>query len=379
MDVGTAAVAISSLLQIMKPEPKSGKTLTQAEINQKLKDEKLNRLFNVKGNMITLMEDMIVEPLLVISEDAMDSKEYDKVGNLLLDIFTSYYIQSFNILQDVYGLDSQTIITILGTDNGYNKLMSSAINKIKQLTSESGLSSSFDDLLSLDNLTTENAKIEDDKKGILGNSLLTRNIMVTMRAFGDDSGNKDMKITMPITIKARLVKVTLESIVQVSEPNKQFNSLTNWLDVKSGMGTIMDYLFQTSAVKKYKAQRLKGNEFLELISKRKLSAYSKIGPTNLIGFELNYTLLLISSNDKVKLDRILNLNIYKEEQKNDFMNSVYSIACAVIDEPAEMVTFLTPKVRGINSVTFREVKGMGNKKDTDIADILTTIFKNKML
>ena len=61
------------------------------------------------------------------------------------------------------------------------------------------------------------------------------------------------------------------------------------------------------------------------------------------------------------------------------MNSVYSIACAVIDEPAEMVTFLTPKVRGINSVTFREVKGIGNKKDTDIADLLTTIFKNKML
>ena len=53
MDVGTAAVAISSLLQIMKPEPKSGKTLTQAEINQKLKDEKLNRLFKkIKGVFI---------------------------------------------------------------------------------------------------------------------------------------------------------------------------------------------------------------------------------------------------------------------------------------------------------------------------------------
>jgi hypothetical protein len=44
-----------------------------------------------------------------------------------------------------------------------------------------------------------------------------------------------------------------------------------------------------------------------------------------------------------------------------------------------MATFLTPIVRGINSVTYRELKNVGGKKDVDVTELLGVLVKSKML
>ena len=79
------------------------------------------------------------------------------------------------------------------------------------------------------------------------------------------------------------------------------------------------------------------------------------------------------------LDRYLDLNIFKEEDKNDFMQSIYSLMGVVLDDNSEMATFLTPIVRGINSVTYRELKNVGGKKDVDVTELLGVLVKSKML
>lgn len=413
MDVGSAAIALNGLLTVLgksqssnKDNPSTAESIVKnaSGLLGSSDLETLKKLFSFNGNMIKLQEEVIVEPLLVISEDAMNSSVYSQIGNTLLDTFTSNYINSFNLLQDVHGLSGNLILTILGTDNGYGKLASKLIKKgvaavgnsivESLLTTESGMSDSYLKLLALDGAitvesaataSTENknntnkllgATLVDAKASIIGNQMLTREVNVKLRPYGAKS---DTYISLPVTIKARLVKVSVDNVVQVSAPNKKFNTLASWLDVKAGISTFADYIFQTSAVKKYKQNRIKGNEFAELITQRKLSAYSKLANINVVGFELNYTLMLISMNDKLMLDRMLTLDIFKEADKNDFMQSTYALATAVVDEASEIVTYLTPKVRGINSITFKELKNVGGKKETDVTDLLQTLFKSKLI
>ena len=449
MDVGTASIAINKLMGIVSvvaggktPESISGALSNNPfnanqDLNKQLNLAKLNSLFRVNGNMITLQQDVIVEPLLIISESAFDSPMCDKICNMMLDTFANHYVSSFQTLQNIYGLDAHTIITVLGTDNGFSKLKGVAIDKainyaanalIETLAKESGLSNTYDDLLALmpENeeevnnesafnntmdsylpngkrvrmvgATTQPAAVKSATEGIIGVMPLERQIMISIKAnvattSNDPSGiispavknDRDKvnemypEIKIPVTIKARLLKVTTENIAQVSEPHKKFNMLTTWLDYKSGMKPLMDYLLQTDAVKKYKKGLLKGNEFLKIINERKLSAYSKVASTSVVGFELNYTLLAITNRDKQMLDRYLDLNIFKEEDKNDFMQSIYSLMGVVLDDNSEMATFLTPIVRGINSVTYRELKNVGGKKDVDVTELLGVLVKSKML
>lgn len=451
MDVGTASIAINKLMGIVSvvaggktPESISGALSNNPfnanqDLNKQLNLAKLNSLFRVNGNMITLQQDVIVEPLLIISESAFDSPMCDKICNMMLDTFANHYVSSFQTLQNIYGLDAHTIITVLGTDNGFSKLKGIAIDKainyaanalIETLAKESGLSNTYDDLLALmpENeeevnnesafnntmdsylpngkrvrmvgASTQPAAVKSAKEGIIGVMPLERQIVISIKANvattsrhnpsnvagrlkekedRDEVNEMYPEIKIPVTIKARLLKVTTENIAQVSEPHKKFNMLTTWLDYKSGMKPLMDYLLQTDAVKKYKKGLLKGNEFLKIINERKLSAYSKVASTSVVGFELNYTLLAITNRDKQMLDRYLDLNIFKEEDKNDFMQSIYSLMGVVLDDNSEMATFLTPIVRGINSVTYRELKNVGGKKDVDVTELLGVLVKSKML
>lgn len=467
MDVGTAAVALNSLLGVVTSITGSDVTNTSvanmqqnknnflnenASLVKALDASKLNSLFSINGNMISLKKDVIVEPLLVISESAFDSKECEKIANMQLDVFTTHYTDTFNTLQNIYGLDSQTVINVLGTDNGFNKVKSMAIGKavdktistIANLVHQSGLSTSFDDLMGLklsgvevmDDLATEGSvpsfnsvngrvrmvgnasdAIKNAKEGIIGQGMLERRIILKLKPFMysnsvaitenmtdkeknellrkknvQDTANsnaqksinstlgQDIKeIQVPITIKARLLKVTPENIAQVSEPHKKYNMLTTWLDVRAGLSTAFDYFFQREAVKKYKKNLLKGNDFLKTINERKLSAYSKVATTSVVGFELNYTLMIITQKDKQLLDRYLNLNIFKEAEKDDFMASTFAINCAVLDDDAEMCTFLTPQIRGINSVTYRELRKFSGQKENDVGELLMAMVKSRML
>ena len=82
MDVGTAAVALNTLLGAVTKISKSDVTNTSvanmqqnknnflnenADLIKVLDANKLNSLFMVNGNMIALKKDVIVEPLLVIT------------------------------------------------------------------------------------------------------------------------------------------------------------------------------------------------------------------------------------------------------------------------------------------------------------------------
>lgn len=354
----------------------------------------LKGLYNVNGSMINLLGEFIVEPLVVISEDAMQNGSVtEKMTTVLLDTFTGYYLQSFNILNTVYGMDAKSIVTILATDNGFNKLKSTAYSKAIELGMatvghESGLSSSFDDLLELTNesgilglpIGKGNASLtptKDGSNGILGNAILTRHIDIKISS--KTSTNEKIDICFPITIKARLLKVTTQNILEVSNPNRKNGNLTTWLDYKAGLASFWDFVFQNKAVETYKQKRIKGNEFLEIMNSRKLSATAKLITDNKMGFELNYNLVLITENDRAKIERECALNIFREREKDMFLNSIYALSVAVMDETYEQVTMLTPNIRGISTISYKEVKGLNNKSNNDMTDFVKAIMTNKNL
>lgn len=357
-------------------------------------------LYNINGSMINLLGEFIVEPLVVISEDALQNGSVtEKMTTILLDTFTGYYLQSFNVLSNVYGMDAKAIVNVLATDNGFNNLKNTAYKNGTALakdliagkdilSKESGMSNSLSELLEL---TSEsgigmlspgkvNASImatKDGSNGVLGSAVLTRHIEVKLKT--SDDGKNNFEICIPVTIKARVLKVTTQNILEVSNPNRKNGNLTTWLDYKAGLASFWDFAFQNKAVESYKQKRIKGNEFLEIVNSRKLSATSKLITDNKMGFELNYNLILITENDRAKIERDCSLNIFKEREKDIFLNSIYALTVAVMDETYEQVTVLTPNIRGLSTISYKEVKGLNNKSNNDMTDFVKALMTNKSI
>lgn len=387
MEVISAVSAVGAIYSTINDA--IGKGGSPKEVLQKGEIGSIDTLYKTQGSITKLLSEFVVEPLLVISEDAMDNGTItDKMANIMLDIFTGYYLQAFSVMSNVYNIDAKTIVSVLATDNGYKNLKSKALKTAIGLVTESANSNHSDSYMRLLDLHTESAldnklgsaKIIESKNGVLGNAVLNRNIEVEIVISKAAEKKLEHKISIPITIKARLVKVTAQNIIDVASPNKKIgSSLTSWLDYKAGLASFYDFVFQTKAVKKYKENRLKGNEFLEILNSRKLSAHSKLATNNVIGYELNYNLLILTDNDKNKIEKSLGWNIFKEREKDLFLNSVYSITTAVMDEGYETVTILTPDIRGLSTVSYKEIKNMNSKSNNDMTDLVKAILTNKTL
>jgi len=82
-----------------------------------LQDKKV-KLLKADGSMMKVLGDYIIEPIAVVSNDLRDVDELDNILGLHMDLFTSYYMQVYDVLTQQYGIGVSTAIDTLGTDNG---------------------------------------------------------------------------------------------------------------------------------------------------------------------------------------------------------------------------------------------------------------------
>ena len=75
-------------------------------------------LIRTDGSITKLVSRFVIEPFIIVSKDAKESEVIDKIIEANLDLFSSYYMQAFNILTSIEKLDVSVAVRLLGTDNG---------------------------------------------------------------------------------------------------------------------------------------------------------------------------------------------------------------------------------------------------------------------
>lgn len=81
-----------------------------------LKKEAKNSLVKYDGNMANVLSDFIVEPVMIISNNVARDDISKQILELNMDLFCSYYVQTFEILKVMDDMTSKDAITLLSTD-----------------------------------------------------------------------------------------------------------------------------------------------------------------------------------------------------------------------------------------------------------------------
>ena len=399
LSIVDAVNGISKTVDIVKKATSDNNDPAMIEQALKSQEKKMNTLMATRGSMTKLLSDFIVEPLVIITENATANEITDKVAELTTDIFASFYMQTFEVITQIYGVDAKTTISLLGTDNGVRKLRSSIGGVIAgAFKSEDALGADFTKMLLSENplLTVENSKNPNEltnsisKIGAndkysnlgdtLGSAILQRNIEVTMDAyFTNADGTKyTHKITLPITVRARVIKVKLSTLLLGLKPGKPENSFTmSYLDYRAGLKSLGDFLFSSKLIKEYKEQRLKGgDEFLKILNERRVSATSKLAVDGAIGFEKNYNSYIITEEDRIVINKELGGDIYTERFKELFLTALDGLSVSVLDEDYERLVVLTSDIRGMSNTSFRNLK-KGKDKGGDLSELVKALFNNR--
>ena len=206
----------------------------------------------------------------------------------------------------------------------------------------------------------------------------SRNLAVVGKP--SDNGNSFVlpPIKIPVTIKAYIINSKVDQIINMIEPKDRKKSFFYRLDEwKSGAIKFKDLVLCSDLIKQYKANRLKDTDgLLKLISERDHSSTAKsIKYDGINGFEKYYNMIILTTEEKAMLDKVIGGDIFKYNYKEKFLTQARSVLCTVLDDDYERATIMIKDLKGNSTMSYKALKG---KKDSDFKflDILKSLSNN---
>ena len=319
-------------------------------------------LAKTNGQITKLLSQYIVEPVIISTHSVRDADPtvFQKLTELNTDIFASFYLQAFRILCDQYGANLNSAINLLSTDNSIvfsdvaTESDTSYLDMILNDTKYLRISVEKEDTKTYENGVKVDDNLSKFEKSPLY-STLTRNIEVSVTI--DEKDKKSRTLVIPITIKAHIMLCGIDGILNMLAPNKVDKSFSYRLDeYKAGAISLSELIFAGDLIKKYKENRIKDKEgLLEVVNERSINSSARVINNGIRGFEANYNMLMVTSNEKIKLDKHVMGDITKEKQKQDLLSQAHAINISIVDEDYERVTMLTKDIRGMSTIGFKSL------------------------
>lgn len=366
-------------------------------------------LIRTDGSITKLVSRFVIEPFIIVSKDAKESEVIDKIIEANLDLFSSYYMQAFNILTSIEKLDVSVAVRLLGTDNGgvasaaqtgllkylsredhdFSNEVDKLMNSGGFLSIESNNGSTQPIVVKNSFKTKSEIKTSESLNKVTEQptySLLQRNleIVVTMDTISSHSNGKidrdkdSGKIIIPITIKALVIYANRDSILNMLAPNSRDKRFGSRLDeYRAGAITFKELIFAGDLIKQYKANRMADKEgLIKLTNERIVSANSKVIDQGVVGFDKFYNMIIMTNDDKIYFNRHIGGDISNEKYKQDFMNQAHAIATTILDDDYERADMLIKDIRGNVDIGYKSI-AKRKSKDLDLTEIMKAFAANK--
>lgn len=323
-------------------------------------------LYTANGNIVKLVNSLSVEPIIITTEAARRSPAYKSAVNMMLDIFSGYYLQAFQIMTELHGLDAKLAISLLNNRNN------SYISKQNYLS----------DLLNTESFLI--SKEDDDKKAkYLDNDIRSWYEQRTLEVSIDvkDSNGKNMVVTIPIIIRAQVVETDIKSIMNFMQPTTTHDKsfLARFREWRSGGISLMDLIFVQDLRAEYRKNKIQDkDDMLNIVNNRMLTSYTKKLSSGIKGFEGLYNMLLIHESDTRELNNFIKGDITKPKFKEDLLKAASSILYCSLNDDYERAAFFITDTQVETVVPFKKLdKKAGKNSSDDMVEIVKAILAGR--
>lgn len=408
--IGVATTIIGDFIKsrhkpILNEEEGSNKTVGS---NSVLKN------FKVNGSIMTLLKTTIVKPTIIITKEAHESSSIDDILALNANIFSSYYLQVFDILTKLYGESAINTINNLSTDIyserellklGGTKILGQAVQgAVSSLrgNTESNIASynleSLKQPVTLKNLdlsdpvfclnqedrdaalsTIGSETVGNKEAGTIKNALV-KNITVDIKV-GNGSGDKrdDVIVKLPMTIIAMVKVVGREELVTVLSNDSYRASFSYRLNEwRSGGITLGDLIFCNDLIKEYKKRRItKEADLLGKLEQQDRVSTMRHLLTGTKGAEASYNMVIITEDEASILSKVIRKDVMKDNGKDYFLSKMNGFMLSVLNDDTERANIYLRDISGNMDLGYKKLV-KESTKDRDILDLMKFLIANRM-
>ena len=369
--------------------------------NAKDTDKYLNANFRTSGSITKLIKTLIIEPTIIVSEEAYQSKALDAAANSALDIFTSFYTQAFDILTKIHGKSAVETIDVLSTNNyKTNDLVKiagsrAAYKGLSYAAGALGYDLSTEDLkrpvtlnqldfnspamyLNDEELNILKVCLEDitkAEKNSVTDGAYIRSIRVTIKS--DAHGI----IEIPLTIVGSIKKVTQAKLIKVVEDqNAKYSMHARWLEYRSGGISLGDFMFCNDLIREYKKNRLdKNGSLLGNLTVKDFNSAARQVLTGVKGAEASFGIIIISDNDANYISKAMRNDITKFNGKEKYLSVMQAHNLVILNDDTERCVMLISDLQGeIDTGYAKLMKRSNSGSDNSIYEMMKYMLNNKV-
>lgn len=383
-----------------------------------IKDHVKNRdmaLYQAKGSIVRLLSTFIIEPTIVISKNLREEEITEKLSEINVDMFTSFYLQAFNVLTNVYKFDVSVAFDVLSSKGSFMRDPGASLKfgiedfddtlnilpiKKKSLdylvsTEANNNQQAIKDLIDATAKRTaehmnKNKPVENkggngipkanakDSKSVSLPTMIQKEVELTQKLTNANGVTTDLVI--PILIKATVVYSDFSNIETMIATNDRDKKFGNRLDeYKSGMISMRDLIFADDLIKEYKNNKLKDKDkLIDFMETRATSANKKLLNSGAIGLNKYYGVLIVSKNQMSIIEQKLGGSIDKPRYKEMLMEQTKSLIVNVVDSDWERVFINIKDLKGTSDISYKVINNKKNATNSnDLADIFKAISTNK--
>lgn len=336
-----------------------------------------------------------IEPITLISSNLTGTKELYEILHGILNIYASYYLQAVHILSaELADVRILKILDKTNPDRDMKTVLASGYTAYESLNIKTlSLENSKFKLPMLNNqvISTESILDEDE-----GSSLTTAtDKLETFEKLGSAVGKvielifnvrkegcrEVDTVTIPVVIKLDNMIIPADVIGNVVVANKDEITLgSRFKDALAGrISFIKDFILCNDLIKAQKKTMIKDPtgyyaQMLKRVNNSRI--YSALtGNISLAGIS---SICVISEEDEQEIQKQIGGKLTNQKTREIVFNNTSAMMIVVIDREWQRVSMYVRDIDGFSQNSFDSFKGMSNKDNNNIADILKAFSVGNM-
>lgn len=317
-----------------------------------------------------------VEPIAIVSNDCINLEYLPDVMQSILGIFSSYYLQSVDILK------------LRITDIKVVKMLDS-LNPDRDstgFTSQYGNESSFKGI-SLENMkyslpTGRQISLEDNKTTETVNEVSNLsvgkllNITIALSGKTEDGKDKNQNIIIPVNVRVITTVVPTRSIINILSLKKDDEGIVErYYKWKAGrISFIKDFILCQDLIDEYKRTLASDNDGIVSEILRRANNSKKFGLlTQNPSLATASNIIVISNETAKELEVSLGGKLSNPNIRKKAFESTYAMILVVINTDFDRVTFYTRNIAIGTDLSVKEIKNLSKGKGPNIMDMFKAL------
>ena len=332
---------ITTLAEMARATVKAIKYVTGNEVISKDTDLKIS------NNIVDLVDDFIIEPLILVSDDLKRSDKVEDVIKLQIDMFTTYITTGFDILLNVYKLPADKVIASMT-----NKSLD--ISQIARF----GYESLQDEV----NIPLPLFDTESDTLSQAASNMEVREIKYVT--------NEGVEIKFKVMIRPSIEYVNTDVITKLLTAGIVDDSFFNRLDkYEAGLLDKGMFFFNTDLMAEYKKNRLNDeSDIMKIINDRKMSSDAALAVKGVPNMSEYYQMLIISSSVSKEVELELGKKLVKPNVSKRVMKYSRSLTLTVMDDVYERCLIFVNGIKGHTDIGYKALKK--DKSNHELTEVL---------